>query len=221
MNTPLIYPSLLDVTNDDLESVIKQFDPLVPGYHIDIMDGVFVPNLTRGIALAHEVASLSNRPKQWVHLMVENPEVMIRALELYEGSIVSFHIETKVNALYLIDVIIEKKLIPSIALSPKTNVEDVFPFLNKLGQVLIMSVEPGYSGQRFMQESLEKVKTLAGYRATSGLSFRIGIDGGITGENIGEVVQAGANDIAVSSAIFSRPDPLQALNDLQGFAGTR
>lgn len=218
MNTPLIYPSLLDVSHDRLAEVIQRFDPFVPGYHIDIMDGRFVPNLTRGVAMAQEIASLSVRTRQWVHLMVEDPELPIRAMELVEGSMVSFHIESKSDPRSLIKIVTEKKLIPSIAISPKTNVEAVFPFLNQVDQVLIMSVEPGFSGQRFIVESLEKVRVLAGYRATSGSSFRIGIDGGISSENIRDVLQAGIDDVVVGSALMNSQDPLATLMHLRNIA---
>jgi ribulose-phosphate 3-epimerase len=102
----------------------------------------------------------------------------------------------------------------SIAINPKTDVAKTFPFLNLIDQVLIMSVEPGFSGQRFLESALDKLPSLIAYRTEHHFSCKIGIDGGITASNIGMIARHGVDDFAIASAIFSQPDPLRALQHL-------
>jgi ribulose-phosphate 3-epimerase len=143
--------------------------------------------------------------------MVEDVESYIKQLQLPPDSIVSFHIETKTDTRGLINKILEKKWLPSIAIKPKTSVNDIFPFLETIHQVLIMSVEPGFSGQPFLASSLAKVDPLVGYRNTSHLNFKIAMDGGIGVENIREISQKGVDQVAVGSAILeAKVGPVKA-----------
>ena len=142
------------------------------------MDNHFVPNLTWG-PMFLAATSRTTYKQLWVHLMVDNPQDWLDKLTLPSGSIVSFHYETSATEISMINGIKEKDWLPSIAINPKTDVEKIFPFLEHLHQVLIMSVEPGFSGQKFLPEVVSKVEALNGYRATSGFGFTIGIDGGV------------------------------------------
>ena len=215
MQEKLIYPSLLGFDLLIVQPIIKRLDSVCPGYHIDIMDGHFVPVISGEVALANLVVSESSRTHQWVHLMVDFPQSYLKSLLVWPGSIISFHFESKNEVLGVIKTIKEKKWKASVAISPKTAVDKVFPFLNILDQVLVMSVDPGAAGQSFLPEIFEKVQTLVAYRDTSKLPFRIGIDGGVNAENINKLAQLGVDDFAISSAIFKRGDPVEALEILQ------
>lgn len=208
-----IYPSLISADILNLERVIRDLEPFCAGFHIDIMDGHFVPNLTMGPLFANALAKITKKPL-WVHIMAENPESMIETLHLTSGSIISIHIESKKNINNLISQIKEKKYLPSIALSPKTEAESIFPILSSVHQVLIMSVEPGASGQPFLAGVMRKIEPLIAYRDKNKLNFTIAMDGGINEKNIGMLAEAGVQEFAIASGIFDDPNPLEKLRTL-------
>jgi len=209
-----IYPSLISADLLNLEKTIKNLDPYCAGYHLDVMDNHFVPNLTWGPAFINAI-NKSTTKQIWVHLMVDDAESMIRSMQLKPGSTLSFHIETKQEKSKLIDHIKEKKWKPSIAVSPKTDISQTFPFLPLIDQVLIMSVEPGFSGQAFMPSVLDKVSTLVQYRNEHSLSFSIAMDGGISKDNIAQLAQLGVEEFAVATAVFGAKDSVNALQELE------
>jgi ribulose-phosphate 3-epimerase len=210
---PALYPSLLAANTSQLNQLLDQLTPYCHGFHLDIIDQSFVPNATIDSESINAIAHKARKPV-WVHLMVKDPKSVIQSLSLQHGSIVSFHAGCGDKILDTINFINEKKYLPSIALSPKTPVSEVFPFLGTVHQVLIMSVDPGYSGQQFMPEMLSKLDPLISYRQMHKLNFRIGMDGGITTHNIKEIIARGVDDIAIGSAIFNNPDPVEFLKKL-------
>jgi ribulose-phosphate 3-epimerase len=213
-NMATIYPSLISADPVNLEHTIKLLDPHVQGYHIDVMDNHFVPNLTWGSDTVNAIAQATIHPL-WVHLMVTNPEDWIGELDLMGGSMVTFHHESPGAGAHLIQHIKEKNWYVSIAINPDTPVEKIFNLLPLVDQVLIMSVQPGFAGQPFMTDVIKKIEPLMGYRASSKLPFRIAMDGGITIHNIAELAQKGVEDFAIASAIFGYPDPVEAIKILQ------
>lgn len=196
-----IYPSLLSIPENEIEKYVKQLEPVCPGFHMDVMDSVFVPNTGISIEKINTVSKITYRPL-WIHLMVEHPEFYLDELQMPPDSIVTFHTESKKDFSGTITKIIEKKWLPGIAIKPKTGINEVFPFLEVLYQVLIMSVEPGLSGQVFLEETLAKVEPLLGYRQTRHLNFKIAMDGGINASNIATIAQKGVDQLAVGSTIF-------------------
>ena len=211
---PEIFPSLISADILNLESEIKKFDPLCAGYHIDIMDNNFVPNLTWGSQFANAIAHCTNK-KTWVHLMVEKPEILFSKLLLPEGSIVTFHIEHTSNKKNLVKQIKEKNCLPSIAINPKTPVSELFTFLDKdIHQILLMSVEPGFSGQQFIPEVIDKIEPLILFREANNLNFKLSMDGGINEKNIVLISQKGVEQFGIASGIFAQADPVTALNEL-------
>ncbi len=196
-----IFPSLISADLLNLQQEIEQMNQYCVGYHLDIMDNHFAPNLIFGPDIVNSICRVTRR-QLWAHLMVEKPDELIEKLLLPPGSILSFHFEATSRDEILINRLKEKKWQPSIAINPKTNVEDIFPLLRNVGQVLLMSVEPGFSGQEFLPSIMEKIDPLIGYRQTAGLNFTIGIDGGINQNNIQELAEKGIDDFAVGAAIF-------------------
>jgi len=209
-----IYPSLIAADQLNLAQVIKELDPHVIGYHLDVMDNHFVPNLTWGSLVVNAIPHLTKR-QLWVHMMVDNPQNWIDILNLPAGSIFSFHFEAIGQDIHLIKRIKEKNWKVSIAINPATDTNKIFPLLNQVDQVLIMSVEPGFSGQPFISSTIDKIDPLIGYRQTSRLDFTIAIDGGINQENIKQLANKHVDDFAVGSAIFKQPDPVIALEKLK------
>ena len=211
-----IYPSLMGADPLNLENEIALLEPYCAGFHLDVMDNHFVPNITWG---ANTINAIAQRGKPvWVHLMLEEPDLFYSTLSLPADSIVSFHIESKVDILGLIKIIREKKHKPSLAISPKTALVEIFPFLDVVDQVLVMSVNPGFSGQAFLKGSLDRLIELVSYRENYKSSFRIGVDGGIDITNIKMVNEIGVDDCAIASAIFKQGDSVLALPQLQSVA---
>ena len=213
MHKPLIFPSL-SAHDPKLKKIIKELNPLCQGYHLDVMDGEFVPQKAWDAAAINAIEK-ETLHQLWIHLMVSDPYPWLEKLTVQGFSIISIHIESTKEIQKSILYMKKKKWLPSIAVSPKTNLDEVFPFLDEANQVLLMSVQPGFSGQEFLPETIERLGKLVGYRETSGLNFKIGIDGGINKENIGLLAERGVDTFGVSSAIFDEPDPVKALQELQ------
>lgn len=208
-----LYPSLISADLLNLQATIQALDPYCAGYHIDIMDNHFVPNLTWGPDFANAIDGATAHPS-WVHLMVDDPKSIISKLNAKGGSTVTFHIETNGEKNILIEHIKEKKWRAGMAINPKTAITEIFPFLPHIDQILIMSVEPGRSGQQFIPSTMDKIKPLVEYRAAHHLQFTIAIDGGINQQNIGTLAAAGVQEFAVASAIFGNEDLVEAVKGL-------
>ena len=208
-----IYPTLLSLDFLNIQKELEKIDAHAHGYQLDIMDNHFVPNLTYGHDIVNAVARFTYK-KIWVHLMVDNADSLLDRFFMQPESIVTFHIESKTKISETIKHIEAKKWLPSIAINPKTPLEEIFPYLPVIHQVLVMSVEPGFAQQDFLPETEDRIRRLDGFRQASKLPFRIGVDGGIKVHTIGQVVTAGVDDIAVASAIFSAQDPERVLIDL-------
>ena len=198
----------------NLQKVVEHLDPHCTGYHLDIMDHHFVHNLALTTAVVNALCTITRR-QLWVHLMVEKPDEFIEKLFLPPGSIASFHFESTDRDENVAKRIKEKKWHSSIAINPKTDIDRIFPLLHNVDHVLLMSVEPGFSGQSFIASVEDKIAPLIGYRQTSNLSFKIAMDGGISEQNIERLAQKGVDNFAVANAIFKQPDPVAALQKLQ------
>lgn len=209
-----IFPSLISADLLHLGDVIEAFNPICDGFHLDIMDNHFVPNLTFGADFANAIAAAAQKPT-WIHLMVYNPAGFLDILKLTAGSTLTFHIENNSNIDQLISYIKEKKWRASIAINPKTALEEIFPYLDMVDQILIMSVEPGFSGQHFMHESVAKIAPLVQARMQKKLNFTIAMDGGIDASNIGFLAQSGVDEFGVAKAIFGAADPVEAYKKLK------
>lgn len=209
-----IYPSLISGNLLHIQQMLTELDGVCDGYHIDVMDDHFVPNLTWGPAFVNAIRGGTTFPLD-VHLMVDNPEEWVERLSLQQGDYFVFHYEACQNVEGLLSQVKAKGWKAGVALSPKTPVDAIENFLSAVDHVLIMSVEPGFSGQAFLPEVVEKVSQLLVLREEKGLSFTIGIDGGIGLENIKMVVDAGVDIVGAASAIFSQPDAKLAIEALR------
>ena len=208
-----IFPSLISSDLLNLEKTIKEFDPFCSGYHIDIMDDHFVPNLTWGSAFANAINKKTSLSLH-IHLMVDDPYIWIERLNLKKEDVFIFHIES-INSIYEIEKFIKKiknkNCKVGIALKPDTDIFSIFNYLKFLDHVLIMSVEPGFSGQKFLTKVVEKINPIVQKRREDNLKFKIGIDGGVNLENIKKLVELRVDQFSVASAIFSQKNPLEGL----------
>ena len=169
--------------------------------HIDVMDGHFVPNITIGPPV---VKSLRKRSKLIfdVHLMIENPWKYVQAFAEAGADIINFHIETVKDPNALIDVIKRLGKQPAVTIKPETGIETVLPLTNRVGMILIMSVNPGFGGQKFMPGALDKARQLRTYMRENNFNIDIEMDGGINLQNVKSVLDSGVNVIVAGSAVF-------------------
>ncbi len=216
-----IFPSLIAADLLNLQREIQVLDPYVDGYHIDIMDGHFVPNLTWGSMFIDAICSVTVKPL-WIHLMVDNPLWWIKILKMPDGTLVSFHIESTKSVELCVKSIKEKKWEPSLAVSPKTAISETFSFFNIIDHVLVMSVEPGFSGQSFISHVQQKINPVLDAFRKRVSSNKIGenwgaiaFDGGINAENIGDLFTQGVTDFAIANAIFASRDTRNAVKHLR------
>lgn len=170
--------------------------------HLDVMDGHFVPNLTFGIPIIKQLSKITDIPLD-VHLMVTNPKFHITELKDVNIENITFHIEAESQPLELVKF--AKESFPSVGISikPKTEVKELnLELLKELDLILVMSVEPGFGGQKFMPNSLDKIKELVKIREENGFHFQIQIDGGINDETSLLAREAGAQNLVAGSYIF-------------------
>jgi ribulose-phosphate 3-epimerase len=208
-----MYPSLMVVKKTDLKKEIELLQPYCAGFHIDVMDNTFVPNVTWNAQEVNELVKMIKTP--WIHLMTEDPAVFYDQLFLPVNSIISFHIEVNSDVFDFVKTIKEKKHRASIAIRPKTPISDLIPFLDIVDHILVMSVEPGFSGQTFLPSTFERLDELIALRKKYNSDFKIGVDGGVNKKNITNVAARGVDDCAVATAIFESSDHVQTLQKLQ------
>ena len=210
-----LFPSLIASNLLRLQETLELLDPLVQGYHLDIMDFHFVPNLTWGPDFVNAIRQATKK-QLFIHLMVEFPENYLPMMHLRHKDIFSFHYESpsRLTQEQLCIEIASQGLTPSIALNPETPLE-VLSSIPSLQHLLIMSVNPGFSGQQFISSTLEKVTKSVALRAKNNLSFPIAVDGGINEQNCQELVHAGVDELAIATAIFKDQNPREALKRLQ------
>lgn len=211
-----IFPSLISADLLQLKKVIVSLEDYCDGFHLDVMDFHFVPNLTFGPAFVNAIRKATSKQLQ-IHLMVDYPERYLETMELNENDIICVHTESISNLTIpeLFEHIRSYKLIPSLVLNPFTPLEAITNVRTYLEHVLVMSVQPGFSGQKFMPHTFERIKALQLFKAAHNLDFTIAVDGGINSDNIKELVELGAQELAIASAIFSTNDPVSTLQSIQ------
>jgi ribulose-phosphate 3-epimerase len=209
----LIAPSILSADfarlAEQVEAVQKAGADML---HLDIMDGHFVPNITFGPAVVGAIKSVATIPLD-VHLMIENPERYVEDFVSVGADILTVHVEACPHLHKVIHQIKDFGIEAGVSLNPSTPVESIKYMVDDLDLVLVMSVNPGFSGQTFIPQALGKISRA---RELVGDGVNIQVDGGITSENAGRVVQAGANILVAGSSVFSASDYAEAIKALRG-----
>lgn len=174
--------------------------------HLDVMDGHFVPNLTIGPPLVESVRKVTRLPLD-CHLMIEDPDFFVPIFCDAGADWISVHQEACIHLHRTLELIKHHDCLAGVVLNPATPLETLSEILDLVDYVLIMSVNPGFGGQKFIRHSLNKIARLATMRAERGLNFRIEVDGGVSLETVGDVVRAGAEVLVAGSAVFGSHDP--------------
>ncbi|MDO4760367.1 MAG: ribulose-phosphate 3-epimerase [Corynebacterium sp.] len=185
--------------------------------HVDVMDGHFVPNLSFGADITHAVSQVTELPLD-VHLMIEAPEKWVDHYVKAGASCIIFHVEATDDPVALARTIRAAGVRAGFSLRPGTPIEPFLPTLDEFDLVLVMSVEPGFGGQSFMPDQLEKVRLLRAEIDARGLNTLIEIDGGISTATIAQAAQAGCDAFVAGSAVFGQPDPAAAVDELRALA---
>ena len=185
--------------------------------HVDVMDGHFVPNLTIGVPVVRSLRK-ATRLTLDVHLMIENPDRYVEAFAEAGADMISVHQEATPHLDRVLGMIREMGREVGVVINPATPVSTLSEVLDKVDYVLVMSVNPGFGGQKFIPEAVGKIRQLKELRARYNDGFRIEVDGGIGPENVSEVVRAGAELLVAGTSIFHTPDPAEAVRRLKHLA---
>jgi ribulose-phosphate 3-epimerase len=176
--------------------------------HVDVMDGHFVPNITLGPPVVKSLRKVTTLPLD-CHLMIENADQFIPAFADAGANWVSVHYEACRHLHRTLELIAQHGMQPAVVLNPATRVDLLLDILPMVHHVLIMSVNPGFGGQRFIEFSLNKIRRLAELRQELGLAFRIEVDGGVAHDTVARIVQAGADLLVAGNAVFGAGRPEQ------------
>ena len=186
--------------------------------HVDVMDGHFVPNISIGVPVVASLRKATQLPLD-VHLMIENPEQYIPLFAEAGADMISVHQEATPHLDRALALIREHGCKPGAVINPATPVSMLSEVLGSVDHVLVMSVNPGFGGQKFIRGALEKIRQLKLTRERYNQAFRIEVDGGVGPENVADLVRAGAEILVAGTSIFHTPDPAEAVRAMKQMAG--
>lgn len=210
----ILAPSILTVKEEERNNILQELIDLGIIYlHLDIMDGKFVPNTTPGVSLLKKINKFDFVFD--THLMVEDPINYIDKFYKAGSDIITFHYEAVDNVQQVINKILSLNIKCGISIKPNTDPKVLLPYLKDLDQILIMSVEPGFGGQKFMENALEKIKYLDKLRnSNEEYHYLIEVDGGINLSNVTKIREAGANVVVMGTALINSTDKASLIKEV-------
>ncbi|NLY72089.1 MAG: ribulose-phosphate 3-epimerase [Tissierellia bacterium] len=211
----IISPSILSADFSKLGEEIKALDEAGADWiHFDVMDGQFVPNISFGAPILKDIKPLTKLPFD-VHLMVVEPYNYLEDFAKKGANLITFHVEAVEDVNRYFDKLNELGVKIGLSLSPDSPVELIEPYLDRLDLVLVMSVYPGFGGQKFIEASLDKISKISRLRKERQLDFLIEVDGGVGPANASIIKEAGADVLVAGSAILGRDDYKKAIGELR------
>ena len=210
-----ISPSVLAADLSNLATEVKEIEECgADMVHLDVMDGMFVTNISFGLPVIKSLREKTNMIFD-VHLMIEAPERYADRFIDAGADILTFHLEACKDPKSLLQNIRSQGVMAGISIKPNTPTEDVYPYLDECDMVLVMTVEPGYGGQKLIPETLEKVRKIRAEIERRGLFVEIQVDGGINEQNSVDVISAGAGILVAGSSVFGAKDKKAAIDALR------
>lgn len=217
---PIIAPSILAADFANLQKEVEMLNKSEAQWlHIDIMDGTFVPNISFGLPVTAAIAKHAKKPLD-VHLMIEQPERYLEAFQKAGASILTVHYEASTHLHRTIQLIKQLGCKAGVALNPHTPVTVLQDILHDIDLVLIMSVNPGFGGQQFIEHTYHKIRQLKQMIQATGASTMIEIDGGVSNNNAALLTQAGADVLVAGSFVFNSSDPEATITELKNNAAS-
>lgn len=211
---PLIAPSVLSADFAYLQRDVEMLNQSAADWiHVDIMDGIFVPNISFGLPVTEAIRRHSTKPLD-VHLMIQEPDRYLAAFKKAGADHLTVHLEACTHLHRTVQAIKELGLKAGVAINPHTPVSLLEDIVQELDIVLLMSVNPGFGGQRFIEHTYRKLDALTSLRAQRNASFWIEIDGGVTDQNYQQLATHGADVLVAGSFVFSSPKPLETIERL-------
>jgi ribulose-phosphate 3-epimerase len=220
MSTKLIAPSVLAADFGNLQrdvEMINQSD--ADWFHIDIMDGVFVPNISFGMPVLKAISKHANKTID-VHLMIVDPDRYIQTFADLGSDVLTVHYEACTHLHRTLQAIKAAGMQAGVALNPHTNINVLEDTINDIDLVCIMSVNPGFGGQSFIENTYNKVSQLKDLITRKGASTKIEIDGGVTDQNAKQLVDAGADVLVAGSFVFKSDDQIKTIQNLKAIANS-
>jgi len=208
-----LAPSILSADFSRLKEEVERVSRYSGLIHVDVMDNHFVPNLTIGPPVAASLSKATSVPLD-CHLMVSNPETLVKPFARAGAKLISVHAEASVHLHRLVDSIRAEGVSPGVALNPATPISAVGEILADVDFVLIMSVNPGFGGQKFIEGSVSRIERLRAMIAEKGLDARIEVDGGVTRDNAARLRDAGVDWFVAGSAVFAAASPEDAAREI-------
>jgi ribulose-phosphate 3-epimerase len=215
---PQIAPSILAADFANLQKEVEMLNASAADYiHVDVMDGIFVPNISFGIPVTEAIHRHATKPLD-VHLMIVNPELYLDAFVKAGASIVTVHVEACTHLHRTLQEIKRLGVAAGVALNPHTPIELLTEVLEEVDLVCVMSVNPGFGGQKFIEHSYAKVANLKNLILKKGAKTQIEVDGGVSEQNAKRLVEAGADILVAGSFVFKAPDPIAAIASLKSIS---
>jgi len=210
-----VYPSILSADFSKLGEEINELEICgADGVHIDVMDGHFVNNLTFGAPIIKDIRKCTHLFFD-VHLMISNPQKYIEDFVKAGADRITIHLEAVDNVSEVVDMILDYGVKAGISIKPSTEIPQDIDLLKKLDSILIMSVEPGFGGQKYIETTDEKIISMNKIKMVNNLNIQIAVDGGINFENVNKVLECGATEIIAGNTVFKAEDKKEAIKKLK------